>query len=364
MHMDRKKIVEEFFKRGRVLSEDGLDLLEKKDGVVIASFLGRDYHDFMLTQKHFSTENITILRNLESKPVPDKAHQLSFYTSKYEKMKNIIMQRLQKKFISINKLRADRSEVFVIGIIKEKREEENKNIIDIEDMTGTISVIFQQPAECELDDVAAIHAVSGGNVLFGKKIIYPDMPLRTPATGTGKACFVSDLHMDIVPKRILEQFLRWLDENEIRFLFVAGDVCDKSMLEILSQNRKTFVIPGNADTNEEYPYLPMAFKSENIISMSNPAMVFLNGLKILMIHDFDMSMLKKRYLGRSREILDEDYLALDEVPDIVHYGHTHKPFVSNYKSTTLLNSGSMLTKFMPVVVDFSTREWKQTEIPA
>lgn len=91
-------------------------------------------------------------------------------------------------------------------------------------------------------------------------------------------------------------------------------------------------------------------------------MVELNNIKILLVHDFNLSMLKKRYLGKSKDILEEDYLVLDEVPDIVHCGHTHEPFVRNYKSVTIVNSGSPLTEFRPVVVDFNTRAVEQVKI--
>ncbi|MBI5061622.1 MAG: metallophosphoesterase family protein [Candidatus Aenigmarchaeota archaeon] len=360
--MNRKKIIELFFRRGKLLSEDTLSMLEKENEDSMPGILDRDYHELLLTPRHFQTENVSILKNLTSKPNLGREQQLGFYTSKYEKMRAILTQRLQKNFMSINKLGADRAEVFVIGIVKEKREEENKNIIDIEDVTGNIPVIFQGPVDCELDDVVAIQAISGGRVLFGKKILYPDIPLRNPSTGFGKACFISDVHLDEVPKKFPDRFFNWLEMEGVSFLFVAGDIGDTTVFQTLCGNKKTIVIPGNADTEEKYPYLPMGFDGKNIISLSNPAMIYLNGLKILIIHEFDMSMLKKRYLGKSEVILPEDYLVLDEVPDIVHYGHTHKPFVSNYKSTTLVNSGSTLTKFMPVVIDFSTREWKQAEL--
>ena len=73
-------------------------------------------------------------------------------------------------------------------------------------------------------------------------------------------------------------------------------------------------------------------------------------------------MLKKRYLGESKTILPEDYLVLDVVPDIVLHGHTKNPEVSNYKSVTIINAGSPLTDFRPIVIDLPTREVEQINI--
>ena len=360
--MEKKKIVDEFFKHGALLTPELLDGLSSESDEYRNQFISKKHSDFILQHKP-PTENIKIIKNLTEKPPATKEDHLKFYTSMYEKMRAIITERLQKNFVSLNKLTSFRDEVFVIGIVKDIREEAEtkRKIVEIEDTTTTTSVIFNQDAECELDDVVAIQAISGGKVLFGKKILYPDIPLRKPATGHGRACFVSDLHINQLPKKYIEKFFAWIEQENIDALFVAGDVGDFKTFEELCGNKKTFLIPGNADTDEEYPYLPKQTDKKNITSLSNPAIIYFNGLKILLVHDFNIEMLKKRHIGKSSVILPEDFLALDDVPDIVHYGHTHKPFVSNYKSTTLINSGSPLTNFMPVIVDFQTRDWKQVE---
>ena len=172
--------------------------------------------------------------------------------------------------------------------------------------------------------------------------------------------------MDEAAVSDLEKFFNWFYQQDIPYLFVAGDIGkDKEELEKMAErycyNKKVLVIPGNVD-DQEYPQLAIDFKNKDIISLSNPAMVEINGIKILIIHDFDLAMLKKRYLGKSNVILKEDFLVLDHVPDIVHCGHTHQPQVMNYKSVTIVNSGSLLAEFKPVVVDFSTREVEQVSL--
>ena len=120
-----------------------------------------------------------------------------------------------------------------------------------------------------------------------------------------------------------------------------------------------FLIPGEVDS-KTYPSLPIELgKNDNLISLSNPSMIEINNVKILLIHKFDISMLKKRYLGKPQLILDEDLLVCDEVPDIIAYGHTHQPEIMNYKSITIASAGSLLADFMPVIIDLETREYIQ-----
>lgn len=359
--MRREDIVKGFLDRGKLLTPDALTFLEKKDA---EELLAQQYTATVLTEKDFMGEKIKIIKNLIEKPAELTPKDfLGFYTSKYEKMKSIIEKRLQKSFISLNKLDSFRNEVYIIGIVKEIEDNE-KTKITLEDTTTTAPIIFNEKPAVDLDDVVAIKAVSAGKVLFGKQVFYPDIPLRAPTKTNGKACFVSDLHMDEAPPKDVEQFFRWFSEQKIKYLSIVGDIGDKKQLEQLvgqyCYDSKVFVTPGCS--SEEYPQLAEQFDSKNIISLSNPSMIEINGLKILLIHDTDVNMLKKRYLGKSNVILKEDYLVLDEVPDIVHYGHTHQPHVMNYKSVTLVNSGSLLTDFRPVIVDFSTRDTEQAVI--
>ena len=363
--MKKEEIVSDFLARGKLLTPSALSFLEPKNN--IKELVDQEYTQMILTEKDFQGEKIKIIKNLIEKPEELTPKDfLSFYTSKYEKMKSIIEKRLQKDFISLNKLDSFRNEVYIIGIVKDIEESNGKKKITLEDTTTSLPIIFNQDPGLELDDVVAIKAISAGKVLFGKQVFYPDIPLRAPTKTNGKACFISDLHIDEAPPKDIEQFFRWFENQDIKYLFIAGDTGDKKTLSKLVDNhcieKKVFIAPGNMDNDEEYPQLAEEYSSKNIISLSNPSMVELNGIKILLIHDMNIDMLKKRYLGISKAMLKEDYLVLEEVPDIVHCGHTHQPHVMNYKSVTIVNSGSPLTDFRPVVIDFSTRDTQQVVV--
>jgi len=378
----RQEIVNKFFEHGYLLTPDALEFLEKSknyekllDEIKITDKFIIDKNDFAKLEPA-ETEKIKILKNLTTKPANLTTNDfIRFYNSKYEKMRDIITERVKKDFISFDKLDNSRNEVYVIGIVKEIRTEDNKKIIELEDLTGLITVVFDKEVDFEPDDVIAIRGVSG-RPLIGKDIIYPDIPLRQPIKGTGKICVMSDLHLEEAPLDALINFLKWFKNQNIRYLLVTGDVVDLDRFnKLVSEyipDKTVFLIPGNTDpvVGSEYPSLPIdivtdaplvrhGLTNDNIISLSNPSMIEINNIKILLIHSFEQNMLNKRYLGKSKLILNEDYLVLDYVPDIVVCGHTHEPFVANYKSVTIVNPGSLLTEFRPTVVDLATREWEQ-----
>lgn len=350
--MDREKIVNEFFKRGHLLTEDAIKVLE--DGY--EHFLGKELP--LVVEAKDLQQPFKIIKNLEAaKKEISSEDFVKFYNSKYEKMKGIILSRVPRDFVSLNNAGANRNEVHVLGIVKDIEDRDGKKSITLEDPTGSTPVVFE-PAELEdveLDDVIAVRAIAGGRVLYGKKVIFPDIPLRAPSTGTGKGCFVSDFRLDEASTKDAERFFQWFSQQDIPYLFVAGDLGNKELFEQYVDRycyiKTVFVIAAG----EQYPQVPFNFNSRRIISLSNPALLEVGGLKVLMAHRGNVTCLKKRYLGKSSIILEEDYLALEDVPDIMHTGHG-EVHVSNYKSVTIVNGGSLLAEFKPIVIDFATRE--------
>jgi len=369
--MNEKEIIDKFMKRGFLLSKDALEFLKTKDDVYINDVVRRINSDKTILDKEdvVLEEEYKILKCL--KEVPNELTTedfLSFYKSKYEKMRRIVRERMNKEFVSINKLSNFRNEVWVMGIVKDIYKKDEKTILELEDVTGYVPITFdfKDVEGVDLDDFIVVRAVGTKKMLFGKKILFPDIPLREPVFGKGRGCFISDIHLNEAPSKDFSFFLEWFQSHDIDYLFIAGDIGDVTLFQELIKTipyRKVFVIPGNVD-KKEYPSLPLNVEGNNIVSLSNPAMVEINGLKILIIHDFNLTFLKKRYLhsGQPKRILKEDFLVLEDVPDVVHYGHTHEPLIRNYKSVTIVNSGSLLTNFKPVVIDFSTREAEFVEL--
>jgi DNA polymerase II small subunit len=367
--MQEKEIVGAFLKHGRLLSPGALAALKNVPDSDVYAFASRQWAGAVVG--HESLQELLskikeptykIISILKEKPAtPSREVELAFFASRYEKMKRIYTERLAKDWVSIANA-PPWGEVWLLGIVRDIREGE-KTAVELEDPTGGKTVVFEKRPDCGLDEMVAIKVSAAGGVLFGKECAYPDVPLRAPAKGKGRGCFVSDLHLEEAPWPEVKKFFVWLQNQVVDWLFVAGGVGDaKAFEEELPIDIPTFIIPGHADTAEAYPQLPLAWSKKNIISLSNPAMLEIGGLKILMCHEFSQQQLRRRHLGPAKALLADDSLCVEQVPDVVHHGHDHKPFVSNYKSVTMVNAGSLLTTFRPVIIDFDSRDWRQAII--
>ncbi len=191
---------------------------------------------------------------------------------------------------------------------------------------------------------------------------------------------------------------RKLDDiaESVRYIFVAGDVVDgigvypdqDKELEIDDINRqyefaaeqfdrirkevKIIISPGNHDAvrqAEPQPALPKEFSdlfSNNAIHVGNPSYIDVEGVKVLMYHGRSLDdiiskvsrlryekpqnamieLLKRRHLaplyGERSPIAPEkdDYLVIDDVPDVVHSGHVHTYGTAFYRGVLLVNSST------------------------
>ncbi len=364
----KEEIIQKFLKEGKLLTPDALTAIEE------SGFNNVDRHGLVVTKNVASTrvttkqDSIRILKNITTTKQEISVEDFArFYKSKYDKMKNIIASRLQKDFISLNKLDNYRDEVYAIGIVRDIREKDGKKIIDLEDPTAVIPIVFEKELadDVEVDDAIAVRAVSARNTLFGKQVIFPDAPLRQPTTGAGRVCFAPSMHLDEVPRQDAEKVFAWLEKQDINNIFFAGDIGDKKEFETLARkycyDKNIFVIPGEKDSTG-YPQPPLAFSYSKIINLSNPAVVEINGVKILIIHNFGIGMLKKRYLGKPKTITDEDQLPLEDAPDIVLFNHYEDTQITNYKSVTIANPGSLMAGTNVIVIDLSTRDAQQITV--
>ena len=190
--------------------------------------------------------------------------------------------------------------------------------------------------------------------------------------------------------------------KDVKYLIIGGDIVDgigvypnqEKELEIkdirqqydkaasyLGQIRndiKIIISPGNHDASrvaEPQPAVPekyadALYQLDNVEFISNPGYVSLDGIKVLIYHgrsfdDLAMSvkgfsherndilmeeLLKKRHLAPSygeRPPLAselEDYLVIDDVPDVFHTGHVHINTHKVYNGIHLINSGTFQTQ--------------------
>ncbi len=183
--------------------------------------------------------------------------------------------------------------------------------------------------------------------------------------------------------------------STIKYLLVSGDMVDGigiypnqekelSILDIYEQYNKLFelmsevpehihivFIPGNHDAvrrGDPQPHLPEHLVKDahsNFHFGSSPSWYKIEGLNVLMYHVNSLDsmiasisgmsynspekvmeeLLKRRHLGPlygSHHMIpeDNDYLVIDDVPDIVHMGHVHKNGYAEYRNVCIVNSGT------------------------
>ena len=267
-------------------------------------------------------------------------------------------------------------------------------------------------------------------IIFGERMVWPDIPRHEMNLSEEKVsvAFISDLHVGsrTFLKDAWDRFITWLrsdEAEEIGYIVMAGDVVDgigiypdqEEELEILDiyeqyealaemvkdipDRIRVIIIPGNHDFVR--PAEPQPAFDEDIRKLfpgdvtfaGSPAMLDIEGVKVLAYHGTSINdfisvipgvsyedpslalirMLKSRILapiyGSKTPLAPEkeDYMVIDEVPDIFVTGHVHSFVESKYRGTLVINASTWqsqtkyqkLNNFKPdpgvvAVVDLST----------
>ncbi|MGH9991933.1 MAG: DNA-directed DNA polymerase II small subunit [Nitrososphaera sp.] len=307
----------------------------------------------------------------------------------------------------------------VAGLLMSRRQKKNGIELAIDDHTGILSVMAitedtrKQAASLALDQMVMLELETGRKGMQGtatvKNVVTPDIPDHLPNRSRSEsyAILISDLHVG--SKHFMDSefshFLEWLSSTEdeivskIKFLCFAGDLVDgigiypnqdKELIEMDAEKQmnralrllakvpkhiKIFVIPGNHDPGRRALPQPSISNNEleeqlqhleNCKMLGNPALLELNGVKVLMYHGQSLDdviattpglsyakpaeamkvLLKARHLaptyGARTPIApeQEDMMVISEVPDILHSGHVHVVEMQNYKGTLIVNSGA------------------------
>jgi len=345
----------------------------------------------------------------------------SLFTSRFNKLKKIISDRPESKMLkSIASIKAAKSDddMYVCGLVTSKINERNITKLLLEDPSGSLEgIIFdnelRKTADSLLNDqfIMARVGIGKNSGLIIKDLISPDVPDKASNRSESEtfAVFLSDLH--IGSKYFMEEefsdFISWLSSpdpvaRKIRFLLIGGDLVDgvgiypnqdkellcqtleeqlkkmESLISKIPNYIKIFIIPGNHDPGRRalpQPAIPKKYNSEvwekeNVIMIGNPAVVSLNGVKVLMFHGQSIDDIVKttpglsydrptdvmKHLLRARHLSPiygsqtpiapevEDFMVIDDIPDIFHVGHVHRAQLDMYKGILLINSGSWQTQ--------------------
>lgn len=347
---------------------------------------------------------------------------LSCFKDRYDKISKILRSRLGG-VIKAKHLRESNEDSTLIGIVNDIRESRKGIIIDLEDKTkrfrGFVSKksdIYDKAKKVVEDEVIGVNGnPQSTDFMYINEITFPDlkMPENRETDKNGKevhAALLSDLHFG--SREFLdgafEKFLDWIngttdDElvEKIKYLVIAGDIVDgvgiypeqekdllikdiykqyelaAEYLSLIPDHIEIIVSPGNHDATRRADPQTMLdkeiaepiFDLDNVRNVGNPAMITLNGKKILIYHGGSLNpmannipslsndepgqilveLLRKRHLnpiygGYPLLPEEEDLLVIDEVPDIIHSGHVHVYEDYRYRDVLLVNSATWQTQ--------------------
>ncbi|KAF6245948.1 DNA-directed DNA polymerase II small subunit [Nitrosopumilus sp. b2] len=341
----------------------------------------------------------------------------ALFSSRFNKLKRIISDRPEARMLkSLTFVKNERSkdDMYVCGLVTARNSERNVTKLVLEDPSGSFDgIIFdnelQKTADTLLLDQFVMARVSVGknSGFIIKDLILPDIPdqATNKSESEAYAVFLSDLH--IGSKYFMEEeltdFFSWISSSDptarkIRFILIGGDVVDgvgiypnqnkelvcqtieaqlkkvEELIEKIPKNIKIIIMPGNHDPGRRalpQPAIPKKYNSglwdrENVIMVGNPAVVSLNGVKVMMFHgqsiddivkttpglSYDKPTNVMKHLLRARHLSPiygsqtpiapemQDLMVIEDVPDIFHVGHVHKAQLDMYKGMLLVNSGS------------------------
>jgi DNA polymerase II small subunit len=341
----------------------------------------------------------------------------ALFSSRFNKLKRIISDRpesrMLKSIASVKTIKSD-DDMYVCGLVTTRSTERNITKLVLEDPSGSFEgIVFdaelQKIAGSLLSDQFIMARIGfGKNAGFIiKDLISPDIPDQASNRSETEtyAAFLSDLH--IGSKYFMEEefseFVSWLSSpdpiaRKIRFVLICGDLVDgvgiypnqdkelvcqtieeqlkkvEGLLSRIPNYIKIFIMPGNHDPGRRalpQPAIPKKYnlglwEKENVFMVGNPAVVSLNGVKVMMFHgqsiddivkttpglSYDKPTNVMKHLLRARHLSPiygsqtpiapemEDLMVIDDIPDIFHVGHVHRAELDMYKGILLLNSGS------------------------
>ena len=341
----------------------------------------------------------------------------ALFSNRFNKLKRIISDRPEsKKLKSIASAKTTKSkdDLYVCGLVTSRNTERNITKLVLEDPSGSFEgIVFdselQKTAGTLLTDQFVMVRTSLGknSGMIIKDLILPDIPDQATNKSETEtyAVFLSDLH--IGSKFFMEEefnaFISWLSSpdpvaRKIRFVLIAGDIVDGvgiypnqdkelvcltieeqlkktvALINKIPKNVKIIIMPGNHDPGRRalpQPAIPKKYNSslwemENVVMVGNPAMISLNGVKVMMFHGQSIDDIVKttpglsynkptnvmKHLLRARHLSPiygsqtpiapemEDLLVIENIPDIFHVGHVHRAELDMYKGILLVNSGS------------------------
>ena len=385
-----------------------------------------------LTESKVSFDKYKVLKDTSNKSYTsgEIGNLIEYFQNRYKKLSDILSKRPElRTWQKINEISENQTDLNLIVMITDIRSTKNGHyLIEVEDDTGSLPILVSKDND-ELiraaknlmkDEVIGVIAQkragqSENQLAICQNIIDPGVPRMPRKEVDFGTVFTSDIHIGSVTflEDAFVRFTRWLNgdfgneeqremANNVKYMIVGGDIVDgigvypnqdkelaikditlqydeaARLLGDIRSDIKIIITPGNHDASrvaEPQPAVPekyakSLYKLNNVEFLSNPSMVSLDGLEVLIYHgrgiddmvmgsnDFshernDLVMkefLNKRHLaplyGERTPLASEleDHLVIDRVPDVLHTGHVHINTYTNYNGIHCINSGSFQTQ--------------------
>ncbi len=349
-----------------------------------------------------------------------------YFLSRYEKLRAILEKRITGGLLSGADLRpGEYGDSYIIIMVDSKELAKNHRggIIIGDDPYSRFRVYIPFDVDPDLrrkfdrvmlDTVIAlkVRAVRSEKFVIATDIIFPDLPrirTRNRANKPTKIVVAGDIHLGSKQfmREKFERFIKFLRgetknnklnelAEEIEYIIFIGDLVDgvgvypqqKDELAIFNQKKQyellaeylskipddklIIAIPGNHDASTRLvPQPPISeklakplYELPTIQILSNPSMIDLRGVKILLyhgqgferlagilgiklenIHSVTIETLRWRHLCPQWGLIPqaptyEDHLVIEEEPDVVVTGHLHICDSGRYRGTAILSVGS------------------------
>ena len=266
-----------------------------------------------ILEKYLKSSYFKILRNMSVTKRLTIQDFTETINKRYDFVQNLLMRKVElTNIVSINKCNSGK--LTVIGMVKKKEPSNGNFVLELEDKTGTLNAVVSKDLaeKTSIDDTIAVYGNYNNKILFGEKVVYPDVPLRK----------VTYSKVDSKIMFIINQDLSNKVETDADYIFVGN--CDNA--ERAKEHyplAKIFIISDENKTEGSVNYI------------TKQSFVEIDGVVVLVLFDTDpLSALRKRFIS----INNSDFL-IDILPDIVL---TNKMINTNYKSISILGEKTQI----------------------
>ncbi|MBS3052198.1 MAG: hypothetical protein J4428_02415 [Candidatus Aenigmarchaeota archaeon] len=330
--MDDKETIKLFLEKGFQISKDALPLVVSEPHFIIEEMNRLNPRPFIITQDHINkikikSEKLTIsiLKTYFFDKKQLKIDEFAkSYVIKYEKISKIIQENNNlERLISINKINPKTTEFSIIGIIRDKLQ----NQLLVEDMTGEIEIYFESKLKDKIididsDDVLGLKCRRIDSKFYLENIYYPDVRIDRNVNRLEKNINMLFLPDGFVNFEVIENmkidFYFYFDKNELFESIKNNELMTKLVQQEIHQPTLINI------NNLKILFLPKIFYDKNQIDLSS--------------HEIE-KLLKRRFiLPKNNKLFNTDKsdFVLTDLPDIV-ITNIEPHIYKNYKGTSIIS---------------------------